>query len=150
MEKSVLTITVIEARSIRMLDYNAQADLYVLVECANQTGQTKHIEGRPNPIWDETFQFEIHNGKEEIKVSVLDRNMMKQDTIVGLLYIPLESLRDQVKIEDWYNLESPHMGDGSSSGRIRLQLWWIHSKTKLIEDRIMQTEEDIEKILEDK
>jgi hypothetical protein len=32
MEKSVLTVTVIEARYIKLIDYNAQADLYVLIE----------------------------------------------------------------------------------------------------------------------
>jgi hypothetical protein len=32
MDKSVLTATVIEARYIKLNDYNAQADLYVLVE----------------------------------------------------------------------------------------------------------------------
>lgn len=103
-----------------------------------------------NPVWDETFHFDIHNGKEEIRISVMDRNMMKQDTVVGVLFIPVETLRDQQKIEDWFNLENPHGGYGESNGRIRLQLWWIHSKTKLIEDRIMQTEEDIDKILSDK
>jgi len=80
----------------------------------------------------------------------MDRNMTKQDTIVGVLYIPVETLRDQQKIEDWFNLEDPNNGYGESGGRIRLQLWWIHSKTKLIEDRIIQTEEDIDKILGDK
>lgn len=150
MEKSVLTVTVIEARYIKLNDYNSQADLYVILECGNHSAQTKHIEGQQNPVWDETFHFDINNGKEEIKVSVLDRNMMKQDTLVGTLYIPIETLSDQVKVEDWFNLENPHGGYGESSGRIRLQLWWIHSKTKLIEDRIIQTEEDIDKILGDK
>lgn len=103
-----------------------------------------------NPVWDETFHFDIHNGKEEIKISVMDRNMMKQDTVVGVRYIPIEILRDQQKIEDWYNLDDPHSGYGEANGRIRVQLWWIHSKTKLIEDRIIQTEEDIDKILGDK
>ena len=150
MERSILTITVIEAKNIRLMDYDSQSDLYVLVECANQTAQTKHLDGMLNPIWDETFQFEIHNGREEIKISVMDKKLMKQDTIVGVLFLPLNSLKDQVKIEDWFNLESPFVGDGKSNGRIRLQLWWIHSKTKLIEDRIYQTEEDIQKIIEDK
>lgn len=35
-------------------------------------------------------------------------------------------------------------------GKIRLQLWWVHSKIKLLEDRVIQTGEDIDKILEDK
>jgi len=148
MEKSVLTITVIEARYIIAGDHDALNDIYVLIECANQTAQTKHLENNQNPIWDESFQFDIYTGKEEIKVSVLDRNMMKQDIVIGVLYLPIAHLSDQVKIEDWYNLESPH--GGQSQGRIRLQLWWIHSKIKLIEDRIVQTEEDIGKILEDK
>lgn len=150
MEKSILNITVIEARSVKVSDYDSQSDLYVLIECANQSAQTKHLEGMQNPVWDETFQFEIYNGKEEIKVCIMDKKLMKQDTIVGVLYIPLSTLKDQVKIEDWYSLDSPIIGEGKPNGRIRLQLWWIHSKTKLIEDRIMQTEEDIDKILEDK
>lgn len=149
MENSVLTITVIEARYISPADFNSKNDLYVLIECANQTAQTKHIENNQNPIWDESFQFDIYSGKEEIKVSIMDKNMMTQDTVIGVLYTPIANLSDQVKIEDWYNLESP-MGGAQSSGRVRLQLWWIHSKIKLIEDRIMQTEEDVSKILEDK
>jgi hypothetical protein len=103
-----------------------------------------------NPVWEETFHFDIHNGKEEIKVSIMDRNMVKQDTVVGVLYIPIQTLIDQQKVEDWFNLENPHGGQGDSNGRIRLQLWWIHSKTKLIEDRIVQTDEDIDKIYSDK
>ena len=150
MEKSPLTITVIEARYIKLVDYNSQADLYVVIECGDQTYQTKHIEGMQNPVWDEPFNFVIHNGKEEIRISVMDRNMMKQDTVVGVLYIPVQTLADQTKVEDWFNLEDPQGGYGDSNGRIRLQLWWIHSKTKLIEDRIMQTEDDIDKIQNDK
>mmetsp|Transcript_8574 Transcript_8574/g.7604 ORF Transcript_8574/g.7604 Transcript_8574/m.7604 type:complete len:301 (+) Transcript_8574:281-1183(+) len=150
MEKSPLICTVIEARNIKLLDYNSTADLYVVIECGDNSAQTKHIEGMQNPVWDETFQFTIHSGKEEIRLSVMDRNMMKKDSVVGVLYIPLQTLIDQQKVEDWFNLEDPQGGYGDSNGRIRLQLWWIHSKTKLIEDRIMQMEEDIEKIKSDK
>lgn len=150
MEKSVLTITIIEARYISPSDYNAQNDLYVLVECANQTAQTKHLENMQNPIWDESFQFDIYNGKEEIRVMIMSKNAMKQDILLGELYLPINTLSDQVKVEDWYNLEAPHGNSHQTQGRIRLQLWWIHSKIKLIEDRIIQTEEDIDKIFEDK
>lgn len=150
MEKSVLTATVIEARYIKMTDYDSQGDLYVVIECGNHSAQTQHKEGMQNPIWDETFHFDITNGKEEIRVSVMDRNMMKQDTVVGVLYIPIQTLSEQQKVEDWFNLEDPHGGYGESNGRIRLQLWWVYSKTKLIEDRIIQNDEDIEKIYGDK
>lgn len=150
MEKSTLTVTVIEARYIKLTDYDSQGDLYVVIECGNQSSQTQHKEGMKTPIWDESFTFDIVNGKEEIRVSVMDRNMMKQDSVVGVLYIPIQTLSDQQKVEDWFNLEDPQGGYGESNGRIRLQLWWVYSKTKLIEDRIVQTDEDIEKIYSDK
>lgn len=89
MENSVLTITAIEAKYLASSDFNSNSDLYVLIECANQTAQTKHIKDTQNPIWDESFQFDIYSGKEEIKVSVMDKNMMTQDSILGVLYIPI-------------------------------------------------------------
>lgn len=148
MENSSLTITVIEARNITPSNVDGKTDFYVLLECSNQSIQTKHTDNFRNPIWHETFEFDIYSGKEEIKVSILERNMMSQDVIIGVLYIPIIHLSDQVRIEDWYSLETP---DGRlENGKIRLQLWWIHSKIKLLEDRIFQTESDIEKILEEK
>ena len=93
MENSVLTITIIEARYIAS-EISSKNDLYVLIECANQTAQTKHIENNQNPIWDESFQFDIYSGKEEIKVSIMNKNMMTQDALLGVLYIPIADLSD--------------------------------------------------------
>ncbi|CAI2364733.1 unnamed protein product [Moneuplotes crassus] len=150
MENSVLTITILEAKYIKLSDYDSQGDLYATVECGDQVFKTQHKEGMQAPIWEETVTFKISTGKEEIRVSVMDRSIMKQDSVVGVLYIPITTLSDQQEIEDWFNLEDPHGGYGESHGRIRLKLWWVYSKTKLIEDRIIQTDEDIEKIFNDK
>jgi hypothetical protein len=151
MESSILTLTLVEGRLVTNIDYKGTSDLYAIIECAGQTKTSRHLENMQNPVWDDNFQFSIFNGKETIKITVMDRNMMRNDNVIGNLNIPIETLKDQVKLEDWFQLEPPRGNSSSNSkGRIRLQLWWVHSKTKLIEDRMEKIVEDIAKIKDDK
>ncbi len=79
----------------------------------------------------------------------MDKDVVKSDDFEGQCFIALDTLKDQQKVENWYNLEAEDGPNTPWQGRIRLQLWWIHSKVKLLEDRIKQTEDDILKINED-
>ncbi len=59
MENSVLTASVIEARDLKPMDFEGISDPYVMLECSGQTCQTKYHKSTLNPIWEESFTFDI-------------------------------------------------------------------------------------------
>ena len=75
------------------------------------------------PFWDEKFTFDITTGKEELKVIVAYKDVFGANDIIGRCSIPLEFLRDQLKHDEWFDLET--VGDnrpGGISGSIQLQI----------------------------
>mgnify|MGYP000926628667 CR=1 FL=1 len=94
MENSVLTVSVIEARDLKPMDFDGVSDPYVILECAGQTCQTKYHKSTLNPIWEESFTFDIFKGDEILKVLVMDKDAIKSDDFEGQCFIPLNSLKN--------------------------------------------------------
>ena len=48
-----------------------------------------------NPIWEESFTFDIFKGDEVLKVLVMDKDIYKSDDFEGQCFIPLSLLKNQ-------------------------------------------------------
>ena len=83
MENSVLTVSVIEARDLKPMDFEGISDPYVILESAGQTVQTKYQKSTLNPIWEESFTFDIFKGDEILKVVVMDKDVIKSEDFEG-------------------------------------------------------------------
>lgn len=77
------------------------------------------------------MSFDITTGKEQLKVEVFDRSDIGRDVPLGECFISLDMLRDQYKHDEWFDLANQQR---NLSGKIRLNLHWIHSRKKFLED----------------
>lgn len=82
MQGSVLIVTAVEARDLKSMDINGLSDPYIRFECENQHVETSVQYNTLNPIWNETFTFDIQQGNP-LNVLVMDKDSMKSDDFEG-------------------------------------------------------------------
>jgi len=118
-ERTFLVIGLLEGRNLAAKDSNGKSDPYVIVTNDKDKSKTHHskvISESLNPIWKESFMFEItHIPDATLRFEVRDKDMIGSD-FIGITTIPLaDILRDEIV---WYDLH-----DGTKkSGEIRLKL----------------------------
>ena len=76
-------------------------------------------------MWNESFTFEITEGKEPLTVIVMDQDIGSDD-FEGKTAVPLDFLSDQQKHEQWFDLQGE--GNQKWQGRIRLEMQWVWSQ----------------------
>jgi hypothetical protein len=60
---------------------------------------------------------------------VFDRSDIGKDQLIGETDIPLDVLVDQYKHDEWLELENERR---QLTGKLRLNLHWIHSRKKFL------------------
>lgn len=143
MKGSVLTVNVVEAQNIKPMDIGGTSDPYVILMCERQKIETKYVTNDLNPVWNEVFTFQIEHGNDDLKVIVMDHDNIGTDDFEGQVSIPLKFLRDQMKHDQFFDLQGPKP-NMQWQGRIHLGLQWIWSKAKYLEEVITQWQENIE------
>jgi hypothetical protein len=142
MNGSVLTVNVVEAQNLKAMN-NGTSDPYVTLACERQKIETKYVTGDTNPVWNEVFTFQIQHGNDDLKISVLHHNSYGKDDLEGQLSIPLKLLQDQMKHDQFFDLQGPKPNQ-PWQGRIHLGLQWIWSKARYLEEVISQWQENID------
>jgi len=66
MHESVLTVHVVEARDLLPLDMDGTSDPYVILQIEDQRIETNFKKSTLNPVWTESFTFEIVHGREPL------------------------------------------------------------------------------------
>ena len=84
-----------------------------------------------SPVFNEVISFDISSGNEIIEVLVFDQTGIGSDNLIGECRIPLDSLRDQYKHDDWFELIQPQKRN-EVFGKVRLNLHWIHSRKQFL------------------
>ncbi len=90
MEGSILTVHVVEARDLRPLDYDQTSDPYVVLTIEGQRITSNYKKGTVNPVWNESFTFDIDHGREKLKVEVFDKDTFGSDEFEGQCFIDLQ------------------------------------------------------------
>ena len=139
MHGSKLTVEALDAKDLVPMDSNGLSDPYVILEIGNQKEQTKYIRETLSPVWNEEFAFSIETGKEELKIVVMDKDVLPPDDFEGQITIQVSNFKDQMKHEQYFVLLGEH-GEVGSFGKIRLSLHWVWSKVKYIEEVLRQWE----------
>ena len=129
---SVLTATLVEARELKSGRLTGMVNPYVILSIEGQKSQTDRINPSSDPVWNEIISFDIVTGREPIVIQVFDIADIGRDALIGETQIPLETLQDQYKHDEWFMLENPK--NAALGGKIRINLHWIHSRRKFLED----------------
>lgn len=127
MLNSILTIRIIEGRGIR----NQNQEIVVSMSVEGQRALTEPVTAMKgmDPVWKEVITFDITTGREPLIVQVLDG---EGGRVIGQGEVYLDMLLDQYKHDEWLQLVDLYRGD--PAGRLLLNLHWIHSKRKFLQD----------------
>jgi Ca2+-dependent lipid-binding protein len=59
-------------------------------------------------VWNESFTFDIMHGKDPLQVMVMDKDTFGNDEFQGKCFVSLSILRDQMKHDQWVDLDDDH------------------------------------------
>lgn len=108
MPNSILTVHVVEARNLIPMDMEGTSDPYVILEIEQQRIQTSYKKSDLNPVWNESFTFDIEHGQEPLKLVVYDKDTFGQDDYEGECEVDLlddsVGIKDQRKVDVWCEL----------------------------------------------
>lgn len=89
-----LKFTLQFAKDLKDQDWFGKQDPYCFIECGGQKLRSRtHIDGGRNPVWNETFSFQIIN-ENEIVVTIMDEDTFSKDDLIGVARIPLAAARE--------------------------------------------------------
>jgi hypothetical protein len=140
MKDSVLTVHVIEVMRFRLYNVGIFIELY----CDDQIIETEPQPFDQNPVFKETFTFQIKNNNLKLKIALIDS---KSKNKVAEGFYSLEELRDQLKKDVLVDVFDGK-NDGAI-GRVHLELQWIWSRIEYFKQIIEQIEDNLRKSHED-
>lgn len=145
MEGSVLTVHVIEGQNLKVTD-PASSQPVVELTCEGQRIETKPASDATTAYWDEKFTFAISEGNDDLKLTVWGKGKAKRD-FAGQLAVPLTLIRDQMKHEEWFELQPQKKGE-RWQGRVRISVQWIWSRKVYFEEMAKQWQAAIDEDME--
>lgn len=143
MKGSVLTVNVVKAQGLKPDKEGKLSNPFVVLTCEDQRIETRPINKTLNPVWEETFTFQIQEGTEDLHIAVMSQSSLNQHEFEGQVSIPLQSISNQMKHDQFFDLHGQNQDD-VGQGKIHLTLQWIWSKTKYWEILANQWKESIE------
>lgn len=149
MEGSFLTVHVVEARGLKPMDIDGTSDPYVILQIENQKIETTFKKSTLDPVWNESFQFEITHGNDPLFIEVMDKDTFGQDDSEGICELSLKdyNLHDQQKVDLWLDLFDK-VTRKQTQGRLRLMVQFVHSKVKYYEDMLTKWDDAISRQVE--
>jgi hypothetical protein len=124
MENSTLTVTVAEMHNLRVNEITNSCYAVAFLECEDQKFQTtQQPANTPDPVLNESFVFEIKKGVDDLQIRVINAD---NNELIGRTAVKLNTLRDQQRKEEWYDLID---AEGRlTRSRVRIGLQWIYSR----------------------
>lgn len=90
------------------------------------------IVGGNHPVWNEILTFDINNGRDDLILSVEDR---QSGEILGTASVSLGFFtQDEKSIDQLAKDMKVKLQGGAEGAELRLKLHWIYSKVNLLED----------------
>lgn len=95
MHGSILTVHVVEARDLKAISMQGTSDPLVILEVEDQKIETNYKKNTLSPVWNESFTFDIHHGRDALRILVMDKNTFgNSDDFNGQCLINLNLLKD--------------------------------------------------------
>ncbi|XP_077176430.1 extended synaptotagmin-3 [Paroedura picta] len=133
----VVRVHLLEAEKLVQKDHflgaiRGKSDPYALLRVGLVQLRSKTIQRNLNPIWNETFEFVVHEVPgQDLEVDLYDEDPDKDDFLGSLLINLSDVMKDRV-VDEWFPLSK------TASGHLHLKLEWFSLLTdqeKLCEDK---------------
>eukprot|EP01017_Pseudomicrothorax_dubius_P049433 TRINITY_DN9195_c0_g2_i1.p1 TRINITY_DN9195_c0_g2~~TRINITY_DN9195_c0_g2_i1.p1 ORF type:complete len:389 (+),score=59.87 TRINITY_DN9195_c0_g2_i1:225-1391(+) len=140
MEGSTLTVTILEAQNLQ-LEHLRNPLASVVLKLEEQVQNTQNSRRNENPLWNETFTFDVKTGVDDLQVAVLVKTTY-DEIVVGRKSISLKDFKDQQRHEEWYDMRDENH-QSMSSFRLKIAIQWINSRVRYLNDVLNKWEEYI-------
>ncbi|NWI39385.1 SYT1 protein, partial [Picathartes gymnocephalus] len=121
-----------QAVELKAMDSGGTSDLYVIVYLMSdmkKRNETKVYRKTPNPIFNETFTFQV--SESTLVMQIYDFNRFAEHDITGEVRLPLASVNLQHIIEQWSDLAVASKVEEEHLGEICFSLRYVPSTGKL-------------------
>nr|DBA19527.1 TPA: hypothetical protein GDO54_015349 [Pyxicephalus adspersus] len=122
--QGVLRVYLYEAENLIRKDtylggiIKGKSDPYAVLRVGTQTFKSKTIQENLNPLWNEMYEFVVHEVPgQDLEIDVYDEDPDKDD-FLGSLVIGLEGVMKDRVVDEWFPLSDV------ASGSVRLKLEW--------------------------
>lgn len=141
MEGSVLTLSLLRGQDFQPSTASGTANPFVVIQCGDKKVSSAVINSNLNPVWNEEFTFPVNSKNEVLSLVVQSKNMFGS-SFMGKVSIQLNTLLDQLKHEQFFQL-TDEVGN-KSQGRIKIELQFIWSKVRFFKDICKEQEKMIQ------
>ncbi|XP_054237230.1 extended synaptotagmin-3 [Indicator indicator] len=133
----VIRVHLLEAENLVQKDsflgaIRGKSDPYALLRVGTVQYRSKTVSRDLNPIWNETFEFVVHEVPgQDLEVDLYDEDPDKDD-FMGSLLISLVDVMNDRTVDEWFPLSK------TTSGHLHLKLEWlslVNDQEKLHEDK---------------
>ncbi|KAH7439325.1 hypothetical protein KP509_04G056100 [Ceratopteris richardii] len=121
MPEGTVEVELIQGHDLKDVETFGKSDPYCLLSCGPVKHRSRTIhDGGSDPVWNQSFLFEIPDGVPELSVSVYDSERNGRDESMGVTVIPLAPLYMNRQIEPTkYKVQLPN---GHFHGELVLRL----------------------------
>ncbi|NWV70080.1 ESYT3 protein, partial [Malurus elegans] len=135
--QGVIRVHLLEAENLVQKDnflgaIRGKSDPYALLRVGTMQHRSKTVSRDLNPIWNETFEFVVHElPGQDLEVDLYDEDPDKDD-FMGSLVIGLVDVMNDRTVDEWFPLSK------TTSGHLHLKLEWlslVNDQEKLNEDK---------------
>ncbi|NXM89543.1 ESYT3 protein, partial [Oenanthe oenanthe] len=135
--QGVIRVHLLEAENLVQKDnflgaIRGKSDPYALLRVGTVQHRSKTVSRDLNPIWNETFEFVVHEVPgQDLEVDLYDEDPDKDD-FMGSLLIGLVDVMNDRTVDEWFPLSK------TTSGHLHLKLEWlslVNDPEKLHEDK---------------
>ncbi|XP_048164933.1 extended synaptotagmin-3 isoform X4 [Corvus hawaiiensis] len=135
--QGVIRVHLLEAENLVQKDnflgaIRGKSDPYTLLRVGTVQYRSKTVSRDLNPIWNETFEFVVHEVPgQDLEVDLYDEDPDKDD-FMGSLLIGLADVMNDRTVDEWFPLSK------TTSGHLHLKLEWlslVNDQEKLHEDK---------------
>ena len=99
----MLAVKVIEAHNLPIADKNS-SDPYCVLKIAGTEKKTKVIDCTLNPIWNQTFYFELPSySSNELLIKIFDKDKLSKDDLLFQYILPIKEIKCGIVEDKWYD-----------------------------------------------
>ena len=94
---SVVTVRVVCARQLPVMDVRGSSDPYCVLRLGSKEMRTSVKKKCLDPVWEETFRFEVTDDDDQgfLTATVKDRDVLSEDDVIGAVMLPVRKLTPQ-------------------------------------------------------